>query len=114
MVMGDMLELGCDSAALHRRMVRLVFNAGIETLVAVGAATCDAVSRERANVRSTRVVECADAGAACESLTALLREDDTVWLKGSRLIALDGVIRHLETQWTPIRAREAHRARTVA
>jgi UDP-N-acetylmuramoyl-tripeptide--D-alanyl-D-alanine ligase len=95
LVLGDMLELGVDSAASHRRMVRAAVEAGIEVLVAVGPATVEAA---RANVptrNGTEVYCCADAPSANEVLDGLIAVGDTVWIKGSRGMQLDRVVRHL-------------------
>ena len=95
MVMGDMLELGAESAVWHRRMARSVFQAGIEILVAVGPAMIDAVGATAGEAGLTQLIMCANADAASDVLASLLSPDDTVWVKGSRLMQLDRVVSYL-------------------
>jgi len=103
LVMGDMLELGSQTAALHRRMIEEVFRAGIETLVAVGPRTLEAVQALGGAAGSTRVVPCENAEAAGAALAALLRPGDVVWVKGSRAMELDRVVEVLaeRSRWNP-------------
>ncbi len=109
MVMGDMLELGMETASWHIRQVRRVFGAGIEVLFAVGPSMADAAARIVHEADGTQVITCADAESACEPLAELLSDGDTVWLKGSRLVALDRVVEYVTTDW-----QARHRQRTVA
>lgn len=95
MVMGDMLELGAESAVLHRRAVRSVFQAGIETLVAVGPAMIDAVRALAGEAGLTQLIMCVSADAASDVLASVLSPGDTVWIKGSRLMQLDRVVSYL-------------------
>jgi len=99
LVMGDMLELGPQSASLHRRTVGAVLKAGIEILVAVGAAMADALRLIDGCHQRTRVVLCADAEAASDALTKILAPGDTVWIKGSRAMELDRVVSDLQTRF---------------
>ncbi len=95
LVLGDMLELGPDSAASHSRVFRAAVDAGIEVLVAVGHSTVEA-ARANAPVRNgTQVYCCEDPAAANEILNDLIAVGDTVWIKGSRGMQLDRVVRHL-------------------
>ena len=105
-VMGDMLELGSESALFHRRAVAAVFDAGIEVLVAVGPHTAEGVqTMNQTSARSvsrtdpvgctTRVVLCQDAAAACDALVNVLAPGDTVWIKGSRAVGLDRVVEEM-------------------
>ncbi len=85
-VLGDMLELGAHSPALHREIGEFASRAGVDLLVAVGpaaAAIADSFAGE-----SRRA---ADAREAAALLPALLREGDTVLLKASRGIGLERV-----------------------
>ena len=94
-VMGDMFELGEQSEGLHRRIVELAERSGLEMLVAVGERTLAAVERLPESSHSMRVVRCADAMAASQTLLASLRPGDCVWIKGSRLMGLDRVVNDL-------------------
>lgn len=94
-VMGDMLELGRATASFHARVVESVLAAGIEVLVAVGSNMIAAVRQEMATGCNTHIVPCDDAERAATATASLLRTGDVVWVKGSRGIGLDGVVRHL-------------------
>lgn len=94
-VMGDMLELGGASEMLHERIVDSVLGAGIEVLVAVGDRTIEATRKRDLTDERTRVVVCQDAKSATSKVASLLQANDVVWVKGSRGIELDRVVRHL-------------------
>jgi UDP-N-acetylmuramoyl-tripeptide--D-alanyl-D-alanine ligase len=98
-VMGDMRELGPESPIFHRRAVQAVMEAGIETLVAVGPATTEAVRAINAAGYGTRVIPCADAGGAAEVLLGILSPGDRVWVKGSRAVGLDRVVSDLKANF---------------
>jgi len=97
-VLGDMLELGVDSSASHRRVVRTAVEAGIEVLVAVGPATVEAARASQSEPNGTQVYCCEDVSIANEVLDALVAVGDTVWIKGSRGMELDRIVRHLQTR----------------
>ncbi|MFH1109371.1 MAG: UDP-N-acetylmuramoyl-tripeptide--D-alanyl-D-alanine ligase [Planctomycetota bacterium] len=97
-VLGDMLELGVDSSASHRRVVRTAVEAGIEVLVAVGPATVEAARASQSEPNGTQVYCCEDVPTANEVLDALVTVGDTVWIKGSRGMELDRIVRHLQTR----------------
>ena len=93
-VLGDMLELGADSPALHREIGAYAASRGVELLIAVGplaaAMTGDAFAGEAHSVRA--------ATAAAEMLGGLLRGGDTVLVKGSRAVGLERVAQMLLAQ----------------
>jgi UDP-N-acetylmuramoyl-tripeptide--D-alanyl-D-alanine ligase len=93
-VLGDMLELGADSPALHREIGAYAASRGVELLIAVGplaaAMTGDAFAGEAHSVRA--------ATAAAEMLGGLLRGGDTVLVKGSRGVGLERVAQMLLAQ----------------
>jgi UDP-N-acetylmuramoyl-tripeptide--D-alanyl-D-alanine ligase len=95
MVMGDMLELGARSGVLHRRVVRSVFRAGLEVLVAVGPNTIDAVRLLAGEAGATQLILCENADAASDMVASLMSPSDTVWIKGSRMMELDRVVSYL-------------------
>ena len=85
-VLGDMLELGPEAPAYHREIGSYAGARGVELLVAVGplaAEMCTSFSGEAHAV--------ADAAAAAELMGALLRDHDTVLVKGSRGVGLERV-----------------------
>ena len=93
-VLGDMLELGADSPALHREIGAYAASRGVVLLIAVGplaaAMTGDAFAGEAHSVRA--------ATAAAEMLGGLLRGGDTVLVKGSRAVGLERVAQMLLAQ----------------
>lgn len=96
LVMGDMLELGSAGAAHHERVLRSALDAGVEVLVAVGEAMASAAANVRNKTGCGEIVVCADASEAGDALVARLKSADAVWIKGSRLMGLDAMVRDLE------------------
>jgi UDP-N-acetylmuramoyl-tripeptide--D-alanyl-D-alanine ligase len=96
-VLGDMLELGAEEAALHREVGTLAERAGVEVLVTVGpraVAMLDTFDGEAYAV--------ADAGEAAALAGELVGPGDVVLVKGSRGVGLEVVAEALA-------AAEAHR-----
>ncbi len=98
-VMGDMLELGEASEDLHRQIVREVVKAEIELLVVIGKASASAVELEWAaqhnQPQKPKLVVCADAEDGSRVIPSMLMPGDSVWLKGSRAMNLDRVVKAL-------------------
>lgn len=86
-VLGEMRELGAESAALHRDLGRLVADSGIDELLAVGSAdvVADAAGATPWTGRA-RVV--ADIPAAIDVLSAEVRSSDAVLVKASNSLRL--------------------------
>jgi UDP-N-acetylmuramoyl-tripeptide--D-alanyl-D-alanine ligase len=85
-VLGDMLELGADEAALHREVGAEAARAGVDVLVAVGpraAAMLDSFSGDGVAVP--------DAAAAAALAATLVAPGDLVLVKGSRGVGLEVV-----------------------
>jgi UDP-N-acetylmuramoyl-tripeptide--D-alanyl-D-alanine ligase len=82
-VLGDMLELGAEMGpALHRE----VAERGVDVLVTVGPLAAEMTQAFDGEAHSV-----SDAGAAGELLEGLMREGDTVLVKGSRGVGLERV-----------------------
>ncbi len=99
-VMGDMRELGAASPELHRGLVNSALSAGFEVLLAVGADATRAVAGIQAGDRPSqpstcRAIACETTEAATGVLLGLVKPGDTVWVKGSRAMGLDGMVREL-------------------
>ncbi len=91
-VLGDMLELGPQAGpTLHREVGEYAGQRGVEVLVTVGP-----LAAEMAEAFGGEVHRVPDAGAAGELLEALLREGDTVLVKGSRGVGLERVAQVLQ------------------
>jgi UDP-N-acetylmuramoyl-tripeptide--D-alanyl-D-alanine ligase len=95
-VLGDMLELGPDAAAFHADIGREAGAAGVRLLVTVGP-----LAAEMAAGFDGETVACADAAAAAAEVPGLVRDGDTVLVKGSQGVGLARVVEAVRT------AREA-------
>ena len=85
-VLGDMLELGPAASRLHREIGEHAMARGIELLVTVGP-----LAGEIAGGFAGEAHSVADAPAAAGLLATLLRDRDTVLVKGSRGVGLERV-----------------------
>ena len=96
-VLSDMLELGAESEALHRRVGKQLEGLGIDMLVTVGA-------------RARGIAEAAREAGACPEITSFdtnseavsflassLRTGDAVLLKGSRSTKLEEILNALKS-----------------
>jgi UDP-N-acetylmuramoyl-tripeptide--D-alanyl-D-alanine ligase len=91
-VLGDMLELGTEQGpALHREVAEHATERGVDVLVTVGP-----LAGEMTGAFSGEAHSVPDAQAAGELLQALLREGDTVLVKGSRGVGLERVAQVLQ------------------
>jgi UDP-N-acetylmuramoyl-tripeptide--D-alanyl-D-alanine ligase len=86
LVLGDMAELGIDSAALHREVGRYAHERGIDRLCAVGIRSLDTCAGFGA-----RAEHFADQAALLTALRGGLGTGVTVLVKGSRSSAMDRV-----------------------
>ncbi|MGP0102180.1 MAG: UDP-N-acetylmuramoyl-tripeptide--D-alanyl-D-alanine ligase [Solirubrobacteraceae bacterium] len=89
-VLGDMLELGPDAPRLHREIGEHAGARGVELLVTVGP-----LAAEMRGQFAGESYAAPDADAAGELVGGLLREGDTVLVKGSRGVGLERVLEHL-------------------
>lgn len=87
LILGEMLELGRESAAWHARMGRLARQRGVDTFIGVGAALAPAVRAFGA---------CAtlypDRDALLPALPSVLQTHDRILVKGSRGAAMESVL----------------------
>ncbi len=104
LVLGDMLELGAESAGLHRRVVETARKAGIEVFVGVGPLMTSAALGLGAEPLGRLQVLCDSAETACGALDGILSPGDTVLVKGSRGIRLDRVVSHVQARRQPAAA----------
>jgi UDP-N-acetylmuramoyl-tripeptide--D-alanyl-D-alanine ligase len=95
-VLGDMLELGAQAPGMHREIGEYAGARGIGLLVTVGPLA--AQMRAGFDGESYAVP---DAQAAAELLPGLLRERDTVLVKGSRGVGLERVLERLRAHHAP-------------
>jgi UDP-N-acetylmuramoyl-tripeptide--D-alanyl-D-alanine ligase len=86
-VLGDMLELGSGARPLHREVGEHAGARGVDLVVAVGE-----LAGEIADAFPGPSVRARDAREAAGLLPGLLREGDTVLVKGSRGVGLERVV----------------------
>jgi len=86
-VLGDMLELGPESAAFHAQIAAHARAAGVDVLITVGALWGGAGQPD---------LHLAAASEAAQRLPALVEAGDTVLVKGSRGVGLEVVARALQ------------------
>jgi UDP-N-acetylmuramoyl-tripeptide--D-alanyl-D-alanine ligase len=100
-VLGEMLELGARSEALHRMTGRAAAGAGLGLLLTVGGDVARALGAAavEAGMSSDRVIHFEGSEAAATRLTELLHADDVVLVKGSRSVRTDLVVSRLEAEW---------------
>jgi UDP-N-acetylmuramoyl-tripeptide--D-alanyl-D-alanine ligase len=89
-VLGDMLELGPQAPRLHRLLGEHATARGVGLLVTVGPLAADIARGFAGQAHAV-----ADAAAAGPLLEGLLRERDTVLVKGSRGVGLERVVADL-------------------
>ncbi len=104
-VLGDMLELGPGAARLHREIGEHAAARGVELLVTVGP-----LAAEMRDGFAGEAHCVPDAEAAVELLETLLRDGDTVLVKGSRAVGLERVAEGLGTRTPRAGGDAAHGA----
>ncbi|MEM6604251.1 MAG: UDP-N-acetylmuramoyl-tripeptide--D-alanyl-D-alanine ligase [Pseudomonadota bacterium] len=87
LILGEMLELGSESEALHAEMGQLASQAGIIRFIGVGAMLAPAVTSFGAGA-----VLCETQEAIDKLLAALLEDCDAILVKGSRGAAMENIV----------------------
>ena len=99
-VLGEMLELGDRSVALHQDVGRAAARARVDALIAVGgvpaAALADAAVR--AGLPHASVRHCTTSEEAADAAAALVAPGDLVLVKGSRGVRTDVVVDRLKAE----------------
>ena len=88
-VLGEMRELGDQSAEFHAELAEPIRNAGVEALLLVGEGM---VPLARALEGQIELVHVPDAVAARERIETMLRPGDAVLIKGSNGVGLSRVV----------------------
>ena len=100
-VIGEMLELGDQSASLHEAVGRAVAASALDELVAVGGqpakAMADAAVAAGLNRSRVRYFTTSDAAAA--AIGTYIHDGDLVLVKGSRGIRTDAVVERLKAEF---------------
>jgi UDP-N-acetylmuramoyl-tripeptide--D-alanyl-D-alanine ligase len=93
-VVGDMLELGSHSHRLHRQLGQTIARMNIRSTVAIGKyARYIAEGMEQAG-KKRKIKVATDAEQALPIVRSVVREGDTVLLKGSRGVRLEKIFKH--------------------
>jgi UDP-N-acetylmuramoyl-tripeptide--D-alanyl-D-alanine ligase len=97
-VLGEMLELGPESEALHETCGRAAAAAGLSALVAVGGGPAAALARAAvaAGLPESAVRHVSTSEEAAEVAAAIVRAGDVVLVKGSRGIRTERVVERLK------------------
>ena len=93
--MGDMLELGDQSAAAHQEAIRDVIHARPAAFVAVGPEMNSARDVLSGDANATEILTSPDSTAAAGVVAGLVRRGDVLLVKGSRGIAMERIIERL-------------------
>ena len=100
-VLGDMLELGEESAALHRGIGAMAAERGVEALFAYGEHAYDIIRGARdAGISQAEAFDSHEAIADALVLSAV--PGDSILLKGSRGMRMERVAEHLERRFPPV------------
>ncbi|MEO5818949.1 MAG: UDP-N-acetylmuramoyl-tripeptide--D-alanyl-D-alanine ligase [Vicinamibacteraceae bacterium] len=96
-VLGEMLELGPESASLHARVGQAAARAGVAVLVTVGGEPARALGRgaQDAGLAAGAVQHAATSDEAADIVAGLVRPGDLVLVKGSRGVRLERVVDRL-------------------
>ncbi|MGH7232615.1 MAG: UDP-N-acetylmuramoyl-tripeptide--D-alanyl-D-alanine ligase [Nitrospiraceae bacterium] len=98
-VLGDMLELGPESPALHREVGAHLAENGISFLIACGTlGQALAEGARDGGIGSERIRLAADAREAARVLTSMVRRHDTVLVKASRGMRMEQVVETLRSR----------------
>lgn len=97
-VLGEMLELGEASDALHRAIGRVVVASGIARLITVGGEPARSLGEAaiEAGLRRDRVAHASTSDEAAELVASLVAPGDVVLVKGSRGVRLERVVERLK------------------
>lgn len=101
LILGDMLELGHHTPQLHCQIIASAEKAGVDVLVGVGQAMSEAIALTAPRLRRLETFAVPDVDVAQAVVAGVLRPRDVVWLKGSRAVGLDRLVRQLEDDWGP-------------
>ncbi len=93
--MGDMLELGDQSAAAHREAIRDVIRSRPAAFVAVGPEMNSARAVLSGDAHTAEIANVPDSLAAAKVIADLVRPGDVLLVKGSRGIAMERIIERL-------------------
>ena len=106
-VAGEMLELGLESAALHREAGREIAGFGVEVLWGVrgdARALVEGAREAGMNAEATRFFDSSE--EAADALADLVREGDLVLVKGSRGVHTERLVERLRERYGEVMSDE--------
>ena len=96
-VLGDMLELGPESPAMHRDVGAYVATKDISYLVACGVLGRELAEGARAvGMPDERIRHTSDAGEAARLMTSMVRRNDVILVKASRAMRMECIVEALQ------------------
>jgi len=97
-VLGEMLELGHRSIALHEQVGRAAAQAHVDLLFAVGGAPASALADAAVagGLPRAAVRYFATSGEAADAVASAVRRGDVVLVKGSRGVQTDRIVERLK------------------
>jgi UDP-N-acetylmuramoyl-tripeptide--D-alanyl-D-alanine ligase len=92
-VLGDMKELGSQSAEYHREIGSMLPELSVDYLVAIGKDAMEyCKGAEKAGLKSSKIKYFENKESAVGMLKSLLRENDTILVKASRSMKLEEIV----------------------
>ena len=94
--LGDMLELGAIEVEAHRNIGKTVFNIGLDLLLVKGKLGAHIASGAKdAGMDSGKVMICENSEEIINKLKSMVKEGDTILVKGSRLMKMEEIAEKL-------------------
>ncbi len=99
-VLGDMLELGEDSSALHRQVGGIVAREGVDHLLAMGEQASHLLAgAAEAGMSNNRLTQASDHQEMATQVSSLLATGDWLLVKGSRGMRMEKVVEILLSEF---------------
>jgi UDP-N-acetylmuramoyl-tripeptide--D-alanyl-D-alanine ligase len=95
LVIGDMLELGKDSAAFHRKVGGLAQTSGMAALYATGRFASDVAQGAAEQGMDAERIFIGDRQAVSEHLKGGLNKGDWILIKGSRAMGMEKIVQNI-------------------
>lgn len=98
-VLGDMLELGTQSASLHREVGEAAGQLGVTKLYVVGNFAADlADGAKNGGLDKSSIIICSDVNEIGANLEGEVASGDVILVKGSRGMKMERIVDHLKNQ----------------
>jgi len=95
-VLGDMVELGEESTALHREIGRYLRPEQLDYVFTIGSAARDIAVVAAGRFARGRVIACADQDELISKLAPVVSEGTLLLVKGSRTLGLERLVEALK------------------